>query len=56
MHVVAERLTDQTAALRPLREGAVDPSVIDGAISRADEMRRDTRELRETLPGSRDLR
>ena len=56
MHVVAERLTDQTAALRHLREEAVDPSVIDGAMSRADEIRRDTRELWEALPGSRDFR
>jgi error-prone DNA polymerase len=56
MHVVAERLTDLTAALRRLRGEAVDPSAIDGALSRADEIRRDTRELREALPGGRDFR
>jgi error-prone DNA polymerase len=56
MHVVAERLTDQTAALRHLRAEAVDPSVIDDAVSRAAEAGRETRDLRAALPGSRDFR
>jgi error-prone DNA polymerase len=56
MHVVAERLTDLTAALRCLRGEAIDPSAIDSALSRADGIGRETRDLRAALPGSRDFR
>ena len=51
IHVVAERLTDASKALRRLRDQAVDPRVLDGAMSPADEVKRGTRDPRDAMPG-----
>ena len=46
IHVIAERLTDLTPSLRRLRDHALDPKLLDGAMSRADEFKREPRDLR----------
>ncbi|MCX7645554.1 MAG: error-prone DNA polymerase [Rhodobacteraceae bacterium] len=56
VHVVAERLVDWTGRLRVLREGALDPAALDGALARADEVRREGRDLRDALPEGRNFR
>ncbi|MEO1019814.1 MAG: OB-fold nucleic acid binding domain-containing protein, partial [Pseudomonadota bacterium] len=60
IHVVAERLFDVTHAFGRLRESAVDPRVIDGLMSPADEFKREPREpnpaLVSVLPAGRNFR
>jgi error-prone DNA polymerase len=56
IHVIAERLVDLTRALRRLRDGAIDPRLLDGAMSRADEFRREPRDVRDALPEGRNFR
>ncbi len=56
IHVVAERLVDWTGRLRLLRDGALDPAALDGALARADEVRREGRDLRDALPEGRNFR
>ena len=56
IHVVAERLTDASKALRRLRDHAVDPKVLDGAMSPADEVRHGTRDPRDAMPDGRNFR
>jgi error-prone DNA polymerase len=56
MHVVAERLIDWTHKLSLLRHDAVDPSVVDGAMSHADEFKRQTRDIRDAMPDGRNFR
>ena len=53
IHVIAERLTDLTPSLRRLRDHALDPKMLDGAMSRADEFRR---EPRDAMPEGRNFR
>jgi error-prone DNA polymerase len=53
IHVIAERLTDLTPSLRRLRDHALDPKLLDGAMSRADEFRR---EPRDAIPEGRNFR
>ena len=53
IHVIAERLTDLTPALRRLRDHAPDPRTFDGAMSRADEFKR---EPRDAMPEGRNFR
>jgi error-prone DNA polymerase len=56
IHVMAERLADWTGMLSRLRRDAIDPAVLDGALSRADEARRATCDLREAVPDARNFR
>ena len=56
IHVIAERLTDLTPALRRLRDHAIDPRTFDGAMSRADEFKREPRDLRDAMPEGRNFR
>ncbi|MFO1036917.1 MAG: error-prone DNA polymerase [Geminicoccaceae bacterium] len=56
IHVIAERLIDRTPDLRYLRGEAVDPKVVDGAMSRADEFKREPRDLRDAMPEGRNFR
>ena len=56
IHVVAERLVDWTGRLGSLRDGALDPAALDGALARADEVRREGRDLRDALPEGRNFR
>jgi error-prone DNA polymerase len=56
IHVIAERLTDLTPSLRRLRDHAVDPRTFDGAMSRADEFKREPRDLRDAMPEGRNFR
>ncbi|MFL5045828.1 MAG: error-prone DNA polymerase, partial [Xanthobacteraceae bacterium] len=56
IHVIAERLTDLTPSLRRLRDHAIDPKLLDGAMSRADEFRREPRELKDAMPEGRNFR
>jgi error-prone DNA polymerase len=56
IHVIAERLVDLTAELRRLRDAALDPKLLDGAMSRADEFRRETRDVRDAMPEGRNFR
>ena len=56
LHVIAERLTDLTPALRRLRDHALDPKLLDGAMPRADELRREPRDLVNALPEGRNFR
>ncbi|MFL5002849.1 MAG: error-prone DNA polymerase [Xanthobacteraceae bacterium] len=56
IHVIAERLTDLTSSLRRLRDHAIDPKLLDGAMSRADEFRREPRELKDAMPEGRNFR
>jgi error-prone DNA polymerase len=53
IHIVAERLTDLTSSLRRLRDRAIDPKLLDGAMSRADEFKR---EPRDAIPEGRNFR
>jgi error-prone DNA polymerase len=56
IHVIAERLVDLTPELRRLRGAAIDPKLLDGAMSPADEFKHPTRELREAMPDGRNFR
>ena len=56
IHVIAERLTDLTPSLRRLRDHAIDPRTFDGAMSRADEFRREPREPKDAMPDGRNFR
>ena len=56
IHVVAERLADWSGKLGLLREDAVDPGLLDGALARADEVRRNSRDPREAMPDGRNFR
>ena len=56
IHVVVSGLTDLTSALGRLREEPVDPRTVDGALARADEVRREGRDLRDALPDGRNFR
>ena len=56
IHLIAERLADLTPALGRLRDHALDPKVLDGALSRADEFRREPRDLRAAMPEGRNFR
>jgi error-prone DNA polymerase len=56
IHVMAERLVDWTAKLGLLRADALDPKALDGAMARADEPRRGSRELRAAMPEGRNFR
>ena len=56
IHVVAERLTDASEALRRLRDHAIDPKLLDGAMSRADEFKREPRDFRDAMPEGRNFR
>jgi error-prone DNA polymerase len=56
MHGICERLHDLTGALRRLRAHGVDPRALEGAMSHADEIRRETRDFREALPDGRNFR
>jgi error-prone DNA polymerase len=56
VHLVVERLLDLTAELVALRGEALDPAALDAALARADEARRDPRELRRALPEGRNFR
>jgi hypothetical protein len=42
--------------LRRLRDHAVDPRTFDGAMSRADEFKREPRDLRDAMPEGRNFR
>ena len=53
IHVIAERLTDLTPSLRRLRDHALDPKALDGAMSRADEFKREPRELGRDARGAK---
>ena len=58
IHVIAEKLTDLTQALRRLEDRPFDPATIDGTMSRADELEREPRQLPDpgrALPKSRDF-
>ena len=56
IHVIAERLVDMTPTLRRLREEAIDPKLLEGAMSRADEFKRESRDLRDSMPEGRNFR
>jgi error-prone DNA polymerase len=56
IHVVAERLTDASKALRRLRDHTLDPRALDGAMSPADEAKRGTRDVRDAMPEGRNFR
>jgi error-prone DNA polymerase len=56
IHVVAERMADWTGRLGVLRAGALDPAALDGALARADEVRREGHDLRDALPEGRNFR
>jgi len=56
VHLVADRLLDLTEELADLRGEALDPATFDAAIARADEARRDTRDLRRVIPEGRNFR
>ena len=56
LHVIAERLTDLTSSLRRLRDHAIDPRTFEGAMSRADGLRREPRELTDAMPEGRNFR
>ena len=56
IHVIAERLVDLTPELRRLRAAALDPKPFDGAMSRADALRRATRQVHDVLPEGRNFR
>jgi error-prone DNA polymerase len=56
IHVIAERLADLTPELRRLRDDAIGPKLLDGAMSRADELKRDTWDARSGMPEGRNFR
>ncbi len=56
LHLLVERLVDLTDELALLREDALDPAAFDGAIARADEVRRESRDLRRVMPEGRNFR
>ena len=56
IHVVAERLTNASEALRRLRDHALDPRLFEGAMSPADEFRRGTRDVHDAMPEGRNFR
>ncbi len=60
IHVVADRLFDVTHVLGRLRQSAIDPKIVDGMMSRADEFKREPREpnpeLVSALPAGRNFR
>jgi error-prone DNA polymerase len=56
IHVIAEHLADATPELRRLRDGAIDPERLEGAMSWADELERAPRDIRGALPKGRNFR
>ncbi|MDF1585635.1 error-prone DNA polymerase [Marinimicrococcus flavescens] len=59
IHVVAERLADLGGELARLKQHGLDPHLMDGMMSRADEFRHETREAREAreaIPDGRNFR
>ena len=56
IHVICERLHDLTGELRRLQAHGLDPRTLDGAMSHADEIRREPRDFREALPEGRNFR
>ncbi len=55
IHVIAERLVDLTGELRRLQAHSLDPRILDGAMSHADEIRREGRDFREAMPKGRNF-
>ena len=56
IHIIAERLTDLTPALRRLRDHAIDPETFDGAMSHANELKHAPRDLSDVMPEGRNFR
>ena len=57
IHVIAEHLMDRTQDLAFLKGDLVDPATLDGAMSRADELKRgETRDQRDAWPEGRNFR
>ena len=56
IHVIAERLVDWSHKLSLLKHDAVDPGAVEGAMSHADEFKRQTRDIRDSMPGGRNFR
>jgi error-prone DNA polymerase len=55
-HVIAEQLADRTGDLVHLRGEAIDPAVLDGVMSRADELKREPWSPQSMLPEGRNFR
>jgi error-prone DNA polymerase len=56
IHVISERLVDLTTELQRLKSHDLDVRAFEGATSRADEFKRETRSIRDAMPDGRNFR